>query len=253
MADDAKGTDETRVALVTGASRGIGKTIAESLGKAGFHVVGTATTETGATQITQNLLASGCTGSGQVLRAGNAQDLADLMGTMKDSCGLPVVLVNNAGVTRDNLLLRMSDDEWQEVMQANLGLLFAASKACLRGMMKARWGRIINISSVVASSGNPGQTNYVTSKAGIEGFTRALALEVASRNITVNAVAPGFISTDMTAELTTEQSTELLAKVPLARMGEPAEVAAAVAFLASDAAAYITGETLHINGGLYMS
>jgi len=242
-------TDSKTVALVTGASRGIGLAIAQALASAGYYVVGTATSQAGLATLTTSL---GANGEGRVLRAGEADDLDALVQHCKQTCGLPLVVVNNAGITKDNLLMRMSDSEWQDVLQTNLGLLFSVSKAAMRGMMKARWGRIINISSVVAGMGSPGQANYVASKAGIEGFTRSLALEVASRNITVNAVAPGFIETDMTAELSEDQTAQTLARVPLARMGTTEEIAAAVLFLASDSAGYITGTTLHVNGGMFM-
>ena len=246
-------SDEQRVALVTGASRGIGAAIALHLAELGHHVVGTATSDSGAAAIGERFASTSGGGEGRVLRAGEPDDCAALFDHMQDTCGAPLIVVNNAGITRDNLLLRMSADQWQEVMQTNLGLLFDICKSALRPMMKARWGRIVNLSSVVASSGNPGQANYSASKAGIEGFTRSLAQEVASRGITVNAVAPGFIATEMTDVLSDEQRAELLARIPVARMGETADVAAAVAYLVSPQAGYVTGTTLHVNGGMYMT
>ncbi|MGI9323666.1 MAG: 3-oxoacyl-ACP reductase FabG [Pseudomonadales bacterium] len=238
------------VALVTGASRGIGRAIALALQAEGHYVVGTATTDAGAQAITETLRSAGAQGEGAVLSANDPETTTALFSHLTKTCGPAAIVVNNAGMTRDNLLLRMSEEEWQAVMQANLALVFRVCKAALRGMMKARWGRIINISSVVGRSGNPGQTNYAASKAGLEGFTRSLALEVASRNITVNAIAPGFIETDMTAALSEEQTQALLASIPLGRMGRVADVAAAVLYLCSSGADYVTGETLHINGGM---
>lgn len=247
--------DAASVVLVTGASRGIGLQIARSFVRAGHHVVGTATTDDGAASITSALQAEEGSGSGQglIMTAAEPRSTAAVFEALKNSCGAPAIVVNNAGLTRDNLLLRMSDEEWGAVLEANLTLSFRVCKAALRAMMKARWGRIVNISSVVARSGNPGQSNYAASKAGLEGFTRALALEVASRNITVNAVAPGFIETDMTASLSDEQTGQLLERVPLGRMGRAEEVAAAVHYLCSEAAGYVTGETLHLNGGMHLS
>lgn len=238
-----------RVALVTGASRGIGLAIARRLADDGYHVVGTATSAAGVGAIADAL---GEHGQAAVLRV-EAQDSVDaLFAGLESGPGLPLVVVNNAGVTRDNLLLRMKDDEWQTVVETNLGAMFRVIKPALRAMMKTRWGRIVNLSSVVARMGNAGQTNYVASKAGIEGFTRSLAQELASRNITVNAVAPGFIGTDMTSALTEAQSQQMLDRIPLGRMGAPEEVAHAVAFLVSEQAGYVTGATLPVNGGLYM-
>jgi 3-oxoacyl-[acyl-carrier protein] reductase len=243
-------SEASKVALVTGASRGIGRAIAERLAHDGFYVVGTATAEAGAAAIAAVL---GARGTGVVLRLEEEASVAAVFERLEQGPGAPAVLVNNAGVTRDNLLLRMKPEEWQSVVDTNLGGLYRIIKPALRGMMKARWGRIINLSSVVARMGNPGQTNYVASKAGIEGFTRALALEVASRGITVNAVAPGFIETDMTAVLTEAQVRQMQERIPLGRMGSGADVAHAVAFLASDAAGYVTGVTLPVNGGMYMA
>ncbi len=240
---------DARVALVTGASRGIGAAIAARLQADGFVVAGTATSEDGAARITDSL----GEGRGIVMRLEDEHSVAAAFETLDSSVGMPLVVVNNAGVTHDNLLLRMKPEEWDSVVQTNLTGLYRVVKPVLRAMMKARWGRIINLSSVVARMGNAGQSNYVASKAGIEGFTRSLAQEVASRGITVNAVAPGFIETDMTAELTQTQIEAMAERIPLARLGTAADVAHAVAFLASDGAGYITGETLQVNGGLYMS
>lgn len=240
---------EARIALVTGASRGIGRAIAEGLAAAGYRVAGTATSDAGAAGIAGYL---GSRGLGLAMRVEDDASIAAGYAAIEDAWGAPQVIVNNAGVTRDNLLLRMKSEEWGAVMDTNLGGLYRVVKPALRAMMKARWGRIINISSVVARMGNPGQANYAASKAGIEGFTRALAHELASRGITVNAVAPGFIETDMTSELTADQSQQMLSRIPLGRMGSGADVAAAVAFLAGDSAGYITGATLPVNGGLYM-
>ncbi len=237
-----------KTALVTGASRGIGAAIARRLVNDGFFVVGTATSAEGAQQIDATL---GEHGMGLQLQLQSADSIADVLKTIADHAEPPVVLVNNAGITRDNLLLRMSEDEWSDVIETNLNGLYRVTKAVLRGMLKARWGRIVNVGSVVARMGNPGQSNYVASKSAIEGFSRALAIEVASRNITVNTVAPGFIGTDMTSQLTDEQTKIMLERIPLGRMGEVDEVAGAVAYLVSEDAAYITGQTLHINGGMY--
>ena len=247
MSDSSEQT--RRVALVTGASRGIGRAIADRLARDGAFVVGTATSEAGAAAIDGYL---GDRGRGLVMRVEDEASVDAAFAGMVDSCGAPLIIVNNAGVTRDNLLMRMKADEWQTVVDTNLGSLYRVIKPALRAMMKARWGRIVNLSSVVARMGNPGQSNYVASKAGIEGFTRSLAHEVASRGITVNAVAPGFIQTDMTAELTEAQVEGMLERIPLGRMGAPEDVADAVAFLAGEGAGYITGETIQVNGGLYM-
>ena len=238
-----------QVALVTGASRGIGKAIAERLARDGFFVVGTATTETGALSISDYL---GDDGSGLRLNVADADSVTDVIKTVTDEFGAPAVLVNNAGITRDNLLMRMKDEEWDAIINTNLASVFRMSKAVLRGMMKARFGRIISISSVVGSTGNAGQTNYAAAKAGIVGFSKSLAKEVGSRNITVNVIAPGFIDTDMTKELSEDIKKSLLSSIPLERLGAPEEIAHAVSFLASEGAGYITGETLHVNGGMYM-
>lgn len=237
------------VALVTGASRGIGKAIAEKLAEDGFFVVGTATSDNGAEAITAFL---GKNGIGLKLNVSDPASIDEVIKTVTDNYGSPAVLVNNAGITRDNLLMRMKDDEWDDIINTNLTAIYRMSKAVLRGMMKAKTGRIINISSVVGATGNAGQANYAASKAGMIGFAKSLAKEIGSRNITVNTVAPGFIDTDMTKELTGDIKNSLLASIPLARLGSAQEVAHAVAFLASEHAGYITGETLHVNGGLYM-
>ncbi len=246
-------TDDTKIALITGASRGIGKATALALGHQGMFVAGTATTEAGAEAITAFLREEGVEGQGLVADVSDADSVAALLEEIATLAGLPVVVVNNAGVTRDNLLLRMKAEEWESVVNTNLNSMYRVCKACLKGMTKARFGRIINISSVVGSSGNAGQTNYAATKAGIEGFTRSLAKEIGSRGITVNAVAPGFIETDMTDALPEEQKLALLGQVPLGRLGRPEEIANVVAFLASDQGSYITGETLHVNGGMYMA
>ncbi|WP_331345807.1 3-oxoacyl-ACP reductase FabG [Cellvibrio sp. UBA7661] len=242
-----------KVALVTGASRGIGAAIAEQLGKAGAVVIGTATSVAGAEKISANFADLGIRGAGKVLNVTDADSVANLLKEVGDEFGAPAILVNNAGITKDNLLMRMSDDEWFDVINTNLSAIYRLSKGVLRGMMKARWGRIINISSVVGAMGNPGQSNYAATKAGVAGFARSLAAEVGSRNITVNTVAPGFIDTDMTKVLPDEQKQQLLARIPLGRLGSPEEIAGVVVFLASDAGAYISGETIHVNGGMYMS
>jgi 3-oxoacyl-[acyl-carrier protein] reductase len=240
------------VALVTGASRGIGQAIARRLAALGAKVVGTATTESGAAAIQAEFDRNQSTGLGLCLNVNDPASIDAVMDTIKERFGPPAILVNNAGITRDNLLMRMKDEEWQAVMDTNLTSVFRLSRACLRGMMKARRGRIINIASVVGSTGNPGQTNYSAAKAGILGFSKSLAREVGSRGITVNVVAPGFIDTDMTRELPEAQRAALIGQVPLGCLGTVDDIAAAVAFLASDQAAYITGETLHVNGGMFM-
>ena len=242
-----------KVTLVTGASRGIGAAIADHLGEAGAIVIGTATSESGAEKISARFAEKGIHGVGKVLNVTDADSVAGLLKDIQSEYGAPEILVNNAGITKDNLLMRMSDAEWFDVINTNLSAVYRLSKACLRGMMKARWGRIINISSVVGSMGNPGQANYAATKAGVAGFARALAKEVGSRGITVNTVAPGFIDTDMTRELTDDQKQLMLSQIALGRLGKPEEIASVVGFLASDAAAYITGDTLHVNGGMYMS
>lgn len=244
---------EEEVALVTGASRGIGRAIALALGAKGAVVVGTATSEAGAEAITGSLRDAGARGVGMVLDVTDPDSVSATLASVQDQFGTPTVLVNNAGITRDNLLMRMKDDEWQSIIDTNLSSVFRMSRACLRGMMKARKGRIINIASVVGATGNPGQTNYAAAKAGLMGFTKSLAREVGSRGITVNTVAPGFIDTDMTRALSEEQRQALLTQIPLERLGEAQDIAHAVAFLASAEASYITGHTLHVNGGMYMN
>ena len=241
---------EGEIALVTGASRGIGKAIAETLAAAGATVIGTATTDGGADNISAYLQDSG--GKGMRLNVTDADSVAAVIKQITADFGDISILVNNAGITRDNLLMMMKDEQWQDVLETNLTSIFRLSKAVLRKMMKAKRGRIINIGSVVGSTGNPGQTNYAATKAGILGFTKSLAREIGSRNITVNAVAPGFIDTDMTRELSDEQRSALVEQIPLNRLGDPQDIANAVAFLVGPKAAYITGETLHVNGGMYM-
>ena len=242
---------ESKSALVTGASRGIGSAIAEKLADQGFFVIGTATTAAGAEQISKDLGDRGCGLKLLVQDQHSVEVMVEELATLE--VGPPLILVNNAAITRDNLMLRMSAEEWQDVVDTNLSGAFRVTKALLRNMVKARWGRIINVGSVVGRLGNPGQANYVASKAGLEGFTRSLALEVASRGITVNLLAPGLIETDMTAELTNEQRDAMLTRIPLGRMGQANDIAAAAAFLSSDDGAYITGQTLHINGGMFLS
>ncbi len=241
-----------KIALVTGATRGIGQAIALELGRQGAIVIGTATSAAGAERIAEYLKANGIEGAGLVLDVANDESVASTLEHIQQHLGQPTILVNNAGITRDNLMLRMKDDEWHDVINTNLTSIYRLSKAVLRGMTKARWGRIINISSVVGSMGNVGQANYAAAKAGVEGFTRAMAREVGSRNITVNAVAPGFIDTDMTRELPEAQRQALLTQIPLGRLGQAEEIASVVAFLAGDGGAYVTGATLHVNGGMYM-
>lgn len=241
---------EGEIALVTGASRGIGKAIAEKLANNGATVVGTATTEEGAEKINEYLKASG--GKGLCLNVTDIDSVTSVIGQIKDDFGAVSILVNNAGITRDTLLMMMKEDQWEDIIQTNLTSVYRLSKACIRTMMKARKGRIINIASVVGSTGNPGQTNYSASKAGLLGFTKSLAREIGSRNITVNSVSPGFIDTDMTRELKDEQRDALVEQIPLNKLGKPVDVANAVAFLAGPDASYITGETLHVNGGMYM-
>ena len=243
---------DNQIALVTGASRGIGKAILEGLGQQGAMVVGTATSAAGAESITANLDALGLKGCGKVLDVTDPDSVTALVDAVQKEFGPVSILVNNAGITRDNLLMRMKEDEWDSVIQTNLTSVYRMSKACLRGMMKARYGRIITITSVIGATGNPGQTNYAATKAGAAGFSRSLAREVGSRGITVNTVAPGFIDTDMTRILPEKQREALQEQIALGRLGDVRDVASAVAFLASDAAAYITGETLHVNGGIHM-
>ncbi len=244
---------QNEIALVTGASRGIGLAIALELGRQGARVVGTATSADGAQKIDAVLKENGVAGAGKVLDVTRPESVEALMQDLEKSGGAPSILVNNAGITRDGLMLRMSEEDWAAILNTNLTSVYRLSKACLRPMTKARKGRIISISSVVAATGNAGQANYAAAKAGIIGFTRSLAREVGSRNITVNAVAPGFIDTDMTRALTDAQRQGLLAQIPLGRLGAAEDIAHAVAFLASPHAGYITGTTMHVNGGMYMS
>lgn len=243
----------SEIALVTGASRGIGNAIALELGRLGATVIGTATTQAGADAISETFAKSGIKGAGIVLNVASSEGIQTAVSTIQEQYGAVSILVNNAGITRDNLLMRMKDEEWDEIIQVNLTSVYRLSKACLKGMTKARKGRIINISSVVGAAGNPGQVNYAAAKAGIVGFSKSLAREIGTRNITVNVVAPGFIETDMTRQLSAEQRQALEQQIPLQRLGAVEDVAKAVAFLASADAGYITGETLHVNGGMYMS
>jgi 3-oxoacyl-[acyl-carrier protein] reductase len=240
------------VAVVTGASRGIGRAIAAELARHGATVIGTATSENGAQAITEWLQQGGFKGRGAVLNVAEGASVEAFLKDVESKEGTTTVLINNAGITRDNLLMRMKAEEWEEILNTNLGSVYRLSKGVLRGMMKARRGRIINIASVVGVMGNAGQTNYAAAKAGIIGFSKSLAREVGSRNITVNVVAPGFVATDMTAQLPAEQQQQLVQQIALGRLGSPEDIAHAVAFLASPSASYITGETLHVNGGMYM-
>jgi len=244
---------ENEIVLVSGASRGIGQAIALDLGSKGAYVYGTATSEKGAESISNYLKDNGIQGKGLVMNVTDEESVAAVIKTITEEKGGVSILVNNAGITRDNLLMRMKTEEWDDIMTTNLGSVFRLSKAVLRGMMKARKGRIISIASVVGVSGNAGQTNYSAAKAGVIGFSKSLAREVGSRGITVNVVAPGFIDTDMTKALPAEQREALLGQVPLGRLGDAQEIANAVTFLASKSASYITGETIHVNGGMYMS
>ncbi|MEN8710585.1 MAG: 3-oxoacyl-ACP reductase FabG [Arenicellales bacterium] len=243
---------EGKIALVTGASRGIGAAIADTLAANGAYVIGTATSENGASAIDDRLKSAGCEGAGIVLNVTSQESIDEVIKTCAELKGAPTILVNNAGITRDNLLMRMKEDEWQDIMDTNLSSVYRMSKAVLRGMMKAKEGRIISVTSVVGATGNPGQANYSAAKAGVAGFSRAMAREVASRNITVNTVAPGFIDTDMTRALPDEQREKLIKDIPLSRLGTAEDIAAAVLFLASDDASYITGTEIHVNGGMYM-
>ncbi len=245
-------TTEQKIALITGASRGIGAAIAKTLGNAGFFIIGTATTQEGADKISARLSEDDIQGKGAVLNVNASDSVVNLVKSIQEEHGTIEVLINNAGITKDNIILRMSDEQWDDVVDTNLNAIFRLTKACIRGMFKKRWGRIVNISSVVGSMGNVGQSNYAATKAGMEGFSRSLAKEVGSRNITINCVAPGFIATDMTDQLDEEVRKSYEDHIALGRLGKPDEIAAVVAFLCGDAGAYITGETIHVNGGLYM-
>lgn len=244
---------EGKVALVTGASRGIGQSIALTLGRMGALVVGTATTDKGVQSIARFFEEQAITGTAIQLDVSNSESVHTCLDTITKDLGAPSILINNAGITRDNLLMRMKEEEWDETINTNLTGVYRVTKACLKGMLKARWGRIISISSVVGVMGNPGQANYAATKAGVIAFSKSLAYEIASRGITVNVVAPGFIETDMTHSLSDEQKVKLLQTIPTGTMGQVDDIAASVAFLASEQARYITGETLHVNGGMYMS
>lgn len=243
---------ENKIALVTGASRGIGRAVALSLAQKGAYVIGTATTESGADSISALFQEHQVQGEGQVLDVTNQESVDSLLEKLTEQQKNPAILVNNAGITADNLLLRMDDDEWFRVIETNLSSVYRLSKACLKPMFRARWGRIISVGSVVGSSGNPGQSNYTAAKAGVVGFSKSLAAEMGSRGITVNVVAPGFIDTEMTASLPDFVKEEMLKRIPMKRLGHVSDIAEVVAFLASDVAGYITGETIHVNGGMYM-
>jgi 3-oxoacyl-[acyl-carrier protein] reductase len=245
-------SSKAKVALITGASRGIGHAIALALGRTGVIVIGTATSAEGADKINLAFKNANVEGCGIVLNVTAEDSIEAAVLLLKEHYTMPSILVNNAAITQDNLFLRMKDDQWDKVIETNLHSIYRMTKACLRDMLKARWGRIINISSVVGSTGNPGQVNYAAAKAGLIGFTKALAQEVSTRDITVNAVSPGFIETDMTRDLSEEHKNALLQRIPMQRLGYVEEVAVAVAFFASEAASYITGQTLHVNGGMYM-
>lgn len=242
-----------KIALVTGASRGIGAAIALEMAKQGAMVVGTATTEAGAEKITQEIKQAGFSGKGLLFDVTDAASLEKILSEIEKLGGAPDILINNAGITRDNLALRMKEEEWLDVINTNLNAVFRLTRECIKPMMKARWGRIINISSIVAYTGNPGQANYCAAKAGVIGFSKALALEIASRGVTVNVIAPGFIETDMTRKLSDAQREMILDKIPMKKIGEAVDIAKMAAFLASDDAAYMTGQTIHINGGMYTS
>ncbi|AXA34292.1 3-oxoacyl-ACP reductase FabG [Francisella adeliensis] len=242
-----------KTVLITGASRGIGNQVALTMAEKGAFVIGTATSQASAEKFEQNMAEKGFKAKGMVLNISDAESIKNLFSELKTEKLAIDILVNNAGITRDNLMMRMSDDEWNSVINTNLSSIFKISKECIRGMMKKRWGRIISIGSVVASAGNPGQANYCAAKAGVIGFSKSLAYETSTRGITVNVVAPGFIATDMTDKLTDEQKSFIATKIPSGQMGEPKDIAEAVAFLASDGARYITGQTIHVNGGMYMA
>ena len=245
-------TEQPKVALVTGASRGIGKSIALTLGQNGMTVIGTATSEQGAAAISQTLEDAGILGKGMVLNVCDADSVIDVVKQISDEFGIPDVLVNNAAITQDNIFLRMKPEQWDAVINTNLNSVYRTTKACLRGMLKKRWGRVITITSVVGVSGNPGQANYCAAKAGVIGFSKSLGQEMGAKGITFNTVAPGAIATDMTDSLNDQQREAFLSQIPMKRMGAPEDIANAVAFLASEGASYITGQTIHVNGGLYM-
>jgi 3-oxoacyl-[acyl-carrier protein] reductase len=245
-------TEINEIALITGATRGIGRAIATMLGKQGMVVIGTATSQTGADTISNYMVENNINGTGIVMDVTNQASIDSALAHINQQYGAPTILINNAGITRDNLLMRMKEDEWSEVINTNLASVYRLSKACMRAMIKMKKGRIVNIASVIAFSGNPGQTNYAAAKAGMVGFSKSLAREVASRGITVNTVAPGYIATDMTDALPDDQKENLIKQIPLNRLGQPEDIAAAVAFLVSSSATYITGETIHVNGGMYM-
>lgn len=245
-------SEEKKVALVTGASRGIGQAIAYELASKGYYVIGTATSEKGAQQITDNLQSLYGSGEGAVLNIRQPEACEQLLESLSEKNLVPLILVNNAGITADNLLLRMSDEEWLDVIETNLTGVFRMTRACLKSMFRARWGRIVNIASVVGATGNSGQVNYTSTKAGVVGFSKSLAQEMASRQITVNVVAPGFIDTDMTSSLPDIVKEETLKRIPMKRLGQPKDIAKAVAYLVSDDANYVTGQTIHVNGGMYM-
>jgi len=242
-----------KICLVTGATRGIGQAIAQQLGRQGATVIGTATSDGGAESISASLKESGITGQGMVLNVTDADSIDNVIKAITEQYGAISVLVNNAGITRDNLMMRMKEEEWDDIMTTNLKSVYRLSKSVLRGMMKARSGRIINITSVVGVSGNAGQANYAAAKAGVIGFTKSLGQEIGSRGVTVNAIAPGFINTDMTKALDEDQISKMTANIPAARLGEPEDIASTVVFLAADESSYITGATLHVNGGMYMT
>lgn len=245
---------DQKIALITGASRGLGQAMAIALGKKGLHIAATATSQEGVDRINETFKKENIQGKGFILDVCNPQAIEETVAKITESfSAAPLILVNNAGITQDNLLLRMKPDQWEKVIDTNLNSVYRMSKACIKGMVKARWGRIINISSVVASMGNPGQANYCAAKAGMIGFTKSLASEMAGAGITVNVVAPGFIDTDMTRQLTEQQKEAIHNMIPMKRIGKPEEVSQVVAFLASDEASYITGQTWHVNGGLYMA
>lgn len=246
-------SENQKVALVSGASRGIGRAIAKTLGQQGYYVIGSATSKTGADNITQTLQAADINGHGVVLNIADQDSIDGVMEAIQSSMGTPAILINNAGITRDNIMLRMKESEWLDVINTNLTGTYRLTRACIKGMIKQRWGRIVTIGSVSGSMGNPGQAAYAAAKAGVIGFTKSLAREIGVRHVTANVVAPGFIETDMTADLNAEHREYLIKQIAVARLGQPEDIANAVAFLTSEQASYITGETIHVNGGLYMA